>query len=86
MADRLRVNPIACDAHGLCAGLFPEMITLDEWSYPVLAGGDIPEHLLAHARRAVAACPTLALALVRGSAAHRTPTAPPRPAPSGGAR
>ena len=30
MSDVLRVNPIACDAHGLCAELFPEWITLDD--------------------------------------------------------
>jgi ferredoxin len=27
----LRVNPIECDAHGLCAELFPERVALDEW-------------------------------------------------------
>jgi ferredoxin len=86
MAERLRVNPIACDAHGLCAGLFPEMITLDEWSYPILAGGEVPEHLLPHARRAVAACPALALALVRSTDERPAPTAPPRPAHHGGPR
>ncbi len=59
----LRVNPIACDAHGLCAGLFPEWIALDEWGYPIIDGRPIPPELLDHARRAVAACPTLALLL-----------------------
>jgi ferredoxin len=55
------VNPIACVAHGVCADLFPERITLDEWGYPVIDPRPIPGHLLEHARRAVAACPTLAL-------------------------
>ena len=32
---RLRVNPIACEAHGLCAELFPEWIALDDWGYPM---------------------------------------------------
>ena len=73
MTERLQVNPIACEAHGLCAGLFPEMITLDEWGYPILDDRDVPEQLLAHARRAIAACPTLALALVRGASADGTP-------------
>jgi ferredoxin len=85
MSEWLRVNPIACDAHGLCAGLLPEMIALDEWGYPLLDGRDVPEHLVPHARRAVAACPTLALALVRravaaGPAAPARPAAAPRPA------
>jgi ferredoxin len=60
---RLRVNPIACDAHGLCADLLPELISLDEWGYPIVSEDPVPPGLLGHARRAVAACPVLALAL-----------------------
>ena len=58
---RLRVNPIACAGHGMCAELLPELITLDPWGYPVLASQDVPAELTGHARRAAAACPTLAL-------------------------
>jgi ferredoxin len=65
MSARLRVNPIECEAHGLCAELFPERITLDEWGYPIVDGEPIPEKLVEHARRAVAACPTVALLLER---------------------
>ena len=36
MSHRVRVNPIACEAHGMCAELLPERITLDEWGYPIL--------------------------------------------------
>jgi ferredoxin len=61
---RLRVNPIACDGHGLCAELFPERVTLDDWGYPVVDGRPVPPELEEHARRAVDACPVLALALV----------------------
>lgn len=60
---RLVVNPIACEAHGLCADLLPERVTLDEWGYPIIDGRPIPPDLLAHARRAAATCPTLALRL-----------------------
>jgi ferredoxin len=60
---RLRLNPIACDAHGLCIQALPEMLRPDPWGYPVVADAPVPPHLLAHARRAVAACPTLALKL-----------------------
>ena len=63
MSDRLRVNPIACEAHGVCAELLPELITLDPWGYPIVAPGPVPPTLAGHARRAVAACPTLALLL-----------------------
>jgi len=62
---RLRVNPIACQAHGLCAELFPEMISLDEWGYPILAPEPVPKELTGHARRAVSTCPVLALRLDR---------------------
>jgi len=61
MTIRLVLNPIMCHAHGLCAELFPERIRLDEWGYPIIDGEPIPAALEAHARRAAAACPTLAL-------------------------
>ena len=63
MAERLRVNPIMCKAHGLCAELVPELISLDEWGYPLLVPRPVPAELMAYARRAVADCPTLALLL-----------------------
>ena len=58
---KLRVNMIACAGHGLCAELLPELIRLDPWGYPLLADSPVPGDLADHARRAVAACPTLAL-------------------------
>jgi ferredoxin len=61
----LRVNPIACEAHGMCAELLPERIALDEWGYPVVDGQPLSGDLLAHARRAAQACPTFALLLQR---------------------
>jgi ferredoxin len=60
---RLSVNPIACAAHGLCIELLPELITSDPWGYPIVAPGPVPDELMPLARRAVAACPTLALLL-----------------------
>ncbi len=59
----LRVNPIACSGHGLCAELLPELITLDRWGYPMLADQPVPARLVARARRAVTDCPALALLL-----------------------
>jgi ferredoxin len=47
----------------MCAELFPERITLDDWGYPIIDPTPIPPALEAHARRAVAVCPTLALIL-----------------------
>ena len=63
MGARLRVNPIACEGHGLCAELLPELIRLDDWGYPLIDQPNVPPELLAIARRAADACPTLALLL-----------------------
>jgi ferredoxin len=65
MSFKLRVNPIACTAHGMCAELLPERITLDDWGYPIIDGRPVPPELEQLARRAANACPTLALALER---------------------
>ena len=65
MSHHLRVNPIACEAHGMCAELLPERISLDEWGYPILDGGALPAALVSHAQRAAQACPTFALLLER---------------------
>jgi ferredoxin len=64
MTMRLEVNPIACTGHGLCADLLPELIGLDEWGFPII-DNRIPAELTAHAKRAVKACPALALRLSR---------------------
>jgi ferredoxin len=63
MSVRLRVNPIACEAHALCLELLPELIRLDDWGYPILESERVPMDLLGLAERAVDACPTLALIL-----------------------
>jgi ferredoxin len=60
---RLRVNPIACEAYGLYAELLPELIRLDDWGYPIVDESAVPPELVGLARRAVDACPTLALLL-----------------------
>jgi len=59
---KLQIDPIACSGHGLCADLLPELIELDEWGYPII-DGTVPPSLAGHARRAVNACPALALRL-----------------------
>ena len=65
MNQRLRVNPIACEAHGMCAELLPEAISLDDWGYPIVDERPLPPELVDHARRAAQACPTFALLLLR---------------------
>jgi ferredoxin len=73
------VDRIGCTGHGLCAELFPEHFALDEWGYPIQAPAPVAREHLAHARRAVAACPALALRLeaVRTREPHDRP--PSRP-------
>jgi ferredoxin len=61
----ISIDRIRCDGHGLCAELLPELIRLDDWGYPIIAPGPVPEVLLPLARRAVESCPVLALSLVR---------------------
>ena len=67
----LRVNPIACVGHGMCAELLPEIIRLDRWGYPILSSPVVPRPLAEHARRAVQACPTLALLIEEAAPKHR---------------
>lgn len=63
MSRRLVVDWIKCDGHGICAELLPEWVRLDDWGYPIVDARPLPPELVAHARRAVTACPTLALRL-----------------------
>jgi ferredoxin len=63
MSYHLRVNPIACQAHGMCAELLPERIELDDWGYPIVDATPLDPALMDTARRAAQACPTLALIL-----------------------
>jgi len=69
---QLRVDAIACTAHGLCAELLPERIRLDDWGYPIVDGEPLPPEIVAHARRAAATCPTLALKLEGQARASRS--------------
>jgi ferredoxin len=75
----LVVDPIACDAHGQCAELLPEVVGIDDWGYPVVAEGELPASLEPLARRAVSACPTLALRLAAGRGGRDRPRRRDRP-------
>jgi ferredoxin len=61
----LRVDPIACTGHGICAELLPEMVRLDDWGYPIIDDAGIAPALLDDAKRTVTSCPALALRLER---------------------
>jgi ferredoxin len=74
---RLVVDPTACDGQGLCAQLFPEGIVVDDWGFPIVRGTVAADEVV-HARRAVSACPALAL---RPVSCRDLPSAGPGVAP-----
>lgn len=59
-AQRLRVDPVACEGVGMCARVADALVALDRWGYPIL-GAEVPPDELAAAQRAVRACPRRAL-------------------------
>jgi len=67
MGEIIEIDRIRCDRHGLCAELLPERISLDDWGFPILKKGPVPEHFSELARRAVAVCPVLALRLAHSA-------------------
>ncbi len=59
---RVKVNPILCNGYGYCAEIVPELISLDDWGFPVVDSRPIEDDdVLRLARKAVATCPRLAL-------------------------
>ncbi|MEZ0448849.1 ferredoxin [Cellulomonas sp. ICMP 17802] len=56
---RLRVDPVACEAIGVCAQI-SGAVTLDRWGYPVI-GPLLSDVDVRAARRAQRACPRRAL-------------------------
>jgi ferredoxin len=67
MAD-LHIDRTRCDGHGACVELRPELLDVDDWGFPIVRTGKrdvvVPPGLEPLARRAVKACPLLALRLV----------------------
>ena len=65
----LVLDPIACDGRGMCHDAAPDLITLDEWGYPLLPGGTLRAPISARDRKAATeathACPLLALHMER---------------------
>jgi ferredoxin len=59
----LTVDWTRCDGHGLCAALLPASVQLDDWGYPQIDRTGIGRERLGDVKRAVSACPSLALRL-----------------------
>ena len=62
---RVAVDRIACDGRGLCAEIAPGLIDLDDWGYPIVRPGALPDELVQSAEDAVEICPKMALRLER---------------------
>jgi ferredoxin len=63
MGTTIRVNPAVCDGFGFCAEILPEVIGRDEWGFPVVGEGEVPDELGKAAAKAVRFCPRRALKL-----------------------
>jgi ferredoxin len=58
----LVVDWVRCDGQGVCVELLPELLTADDWGFPVVRG-PVPPELARLAERARASCPSMALRL-----------------------
>lgn len=65
---RLHIDWTRCDGRGLCTELLPEVLTRDDWGYPLSRNGsrepEIPPKDNKYAKAAVKRCPRLALQLL----------------------
>ena len=58
---RLRVDPIACEAVGVCVQVAGAVVDLDRWGYPVVPARALTRGEVEQAERAIRACPRRAL-------------------------
>lgn len=62
--SRLHIDWTLCDGRGLCTELLPELLSRDEWGYPLSSAGSdvaVPAALADAARQAAGLCPRAAL-------------------------
>lgn len=62
---QLHIDWTRCDGRGLCTELLPEILSRDEWGYPLSASPApvVRSRSLGDARKAVDLCPRMALSL-----------------------
>jgi ferredoxin len=63
MAERLQVDPVACDGIAICAHLAADIVRVDTWGYPIVSAEPLDGRRERQARAAVSACPRRALFL-----------------------
>ena len=65
---RLHIDWTRCDGRGLCTELLPQLLTRDDWGYPLSVARsrepEVPAELAKFAKAAVKRCPRLALSLI----------------------
>lgn len=71
-ARRLVVDPVACGGIGMCAHLAPDLVRVDSWGFPIIAGGTLSRRQERQANKAVAGCPRRALLLTAGVPARES--------------
>jgi ferredoxin len=59
----VRVDPLVCEANGVCVGLVPEVFDLDDDDELQITQPTPPAELADRVRHAVRSCPKAALAL-----------------------
>jgi ferredoxin len=64
MTTPLKLDAASCDGVGICSVVAGDLISLDQWGFPVIADTADPA-LLKQARRAARACPHRALRVTR---------------------
>ena len=67
-AQLLTVDPVLCDGFGHCHELAPELVSMDEWGYPLITEDPLALNdaaALRSARLAIRGCPRQALHLER---------------------
>lgn len=60
---KVSVDPVLCEANGVCVGILPAVFDLDEDEVLQVRPGELAEAEVESAREAVAACPRNALRL-----------------------
>jgi ferredoxin len=64
MTGSVRLDPVRCAAHGICAHVLGERIELDVWGFPIVDSAPLDtQRLVRKAKRAARACPKRALAI-----------------------
>jgi ferredoxin len=63
---RIQIDPIRCDGYGYCVELMPELLSFDDWGFPMVNQRMVSTaDELDLARRVEHLCPRLAFRLLR---------------------